>query len=48
MINSSFKIEILQFEVLYLLGNTENALVKYWRKYFSMHSCIGAYSKEST
>ena len=38
---------ILQFEVLYLLGNTENALVKYWRKYFSMHYCIGAYSKES-
>ena len=38
---------ILQFEVLHLLGNTENALVKYWRKYFPMHSCIGAYSKES-
>ena len=39
---------ILQFEVLHLLGNTENALVKYWRKSFSMHSGIGAYSKEST
>ena len=39
---------ILQFEVLHLLGNTENALVKSWRKYFSMHYCIGAYSKEST